>query len=185
MKIVFSLIDSFSKFSGLPPNVRKCEIAGTGILKKVNVALCYIKNVDLTKETIKMFDIHNSYIQKLQDDLNFRNSIKSTVNVIRLWHMKKLTLEGKITSFKSLAISKIVYLALLTKIPNLVIEELKQIQKMLLWGNKKPRMKNDISCNKYKDGGLKNVGIVQKVVSLKCSWVRRLCNENFHKWKSR
>ena len=32
--------------------------------------------------------------------------------------MRKLTLEAKITVFKSLVISKIVYLALLTKIPN-------------------------------------------------------------------
>ena len=38
-------------------------------------------------------------------------------------------------------------------------------------------------CNKNKDGGLKNVDIVHIVVSLKCSWVSRLCNENFHEWK--
>ena len=69
--------------------------------------------------------------------------------------MRKLTLEGKITIFKSLAISKIVYLALLTTIPNSVIEELKQIHKMFLWGNKKPKIKHDTSCNKYKDAGLK------------------------------
>ena len=51
--------------------------------------------------------------------------------------MRKLTLEGKITIFKFLAISKIAYVALLTSIPNSVIRELKQIQKMFLWGNKK------------------------------------------------
>ena len=43
--------------------------------------------------------------------------------------MRHLSLEGKITLFKSLSISKIVYLALLTLIPNSVLEELKQIQK--------------------------------------------------------
>ena len=62
--------------------------------------------------------------------------------------MRKLTSEAKITIFKSLVISKIVYLALLTKIPNSVIEELKQFQKMFLWGNK---IKHDTLCNKYKD----------------------------------
>ena len=43
--------------------------------------------------------------------------------------MRHLSLEGKITLFKSLSISKIVYLALLTLIPNSVLEELKEIQK--------------------------------------------------------
>ena len=43
--------------------------------------------------------------------------------------------------FKSLAFSKIVYLALLTLLPNNVIEELKHIQKFS-WSNKKGKIKN-------------------------------------------
>ena len=140
---VFSLIDTFSKFSGLRPNIKKCEIAGIGVLKNVNVALCGMKNVDLTKETIKILGVHLSYNKKLQDDKNFSDSIKNIVNVLKLWRMRSLTLEGKITIFKSLAISKIVYLALLTPVPNVVVEELKQIQKTFLWGKNKPKIKND------------------------------------------
>ena len=41
--------------------------------------------------------------------------------------MRKLSLEGKTTIFKSLAISKIVQLAIITKVSNTVIEKLKQI----------------------------------------------------------
>ena len=115
--------------------------------------------------------------------MNFCDSIKNIANVIILWRIRKLTLEGKITIFKSLAISKIVYLALLTTAPNSVIEELKQIQKMFLCGNKKPRNKHDTLCNQFKDGDFKNVHTVYKAFSLKCSWVKRLCNENFREWK--
>ena len=96
--------------------------------------------------------------------------------------MVKLNLEGKITIFKSLAVSKTPYLALLTTIPNSVIEELKQIQKMFLWGNRKPKIKHCMLCNKYKDGSLKDVDKVHKVMRLKCTWGRRLCYENFHEW---
>ena len=113
----------------------------------------------------------------------FHYSVENFVNTIRLWRMRKLALEEKITIFKSLAISKIVYLALLTTIPNSVIEELTQIRKIFLWGNKKPKIKYCTLCNKYKDDGLKNIDTVHKVVSLKCSWVKRLCNESFHEWK--
>ena len=123
---------------------------------------------------------------KLLDDLNFCDSIKNIVNVIRLWWMRKLILKGKITIFKSLTISKIVHLALLTTILNSVIEELKQIQKMFLPWNKKPKIKhyvtNQTLCNKCKDGGLKNADIVHIVVSSKYSRVKSLCNENFYEW---
>ena len=88
--------------------------------------------------------------------------------------MGKLTLVGKITIFKYLAISNIVYIHLLTMISNLVIEELKQIQKMLLLGNKKPKIKHDMVFSKYKNDDLKNVDIVHKEVCLECFWVGRL-----------
>ena len=97
--------------------------------------------------------------------------------------MRKLTLEGKVTIFKSLAISKIVYFAVITKFPNTVIEELKQIQKNFLWDNKKVKIKQSTLCNDYKDHVLKSVDIEHKIASLKCCWVKRLCTENFHGWK--
>ena len=46
--------------------------------------------------------------------------------------MRKLTLEGKTIIFKLLAISNLVNIAIITKVPYTVIEELKQIQKNLL-----------------------------------------------------
>ena len=49
--------------------------------------------------------------------------------------------EGKITIFKSLAMSKIVHLVMTTKVPNTVIEELKQIQKNFLRIKKKVKIK--------------------------------------------
>ena len=55
-------------------------------------------------------------------------------------------------------------------------------------------------CNKYKKifygthllqnylqnfqyGGLKNVDVKSKIISLQCSWIKKLYDENFHKWK--
>ena len=47
--------------------------------------------------------------------------------------MRNLTLEGRIVVFKMLAISKIVFLALLTKISHQVVKESEKIQKFFLW----------------------------------------------------
>ena len=37
--------------------------------------------------------------------------------------------------------------------------------------------------NIFETGGLKNVDINLKVISLQCSWVKKLYDENFHEWK--
>ena len=84
---------------------------------------------------------------------------------------KQLWLKGKITIFKSLAISKIVYLALLTLISNSVLEELNQIQKIFTWGNKQAKIKHDTLCNNFTKGGFKSENIKHKTWALKCSWL--------------
>ena len=43
--------------------------------------------------------------------------------------MRNLSIEGEIVVFKTLAISKLVYLALLTVIPNHITEEVVKIQR--------------------------------------------------------
>ena len=48
----------FSKFSGLKPNISKCDAAGIGSLKRVKMAVCGIKCIDLTTETIKILGVH-------------------------------------------------------------------------------------------------------------------------------
>ena len=45
---------SFSSFSGLKPNFSKCEICGLGPLKGVEIAVCGMQTVDLTKDAIKI-----------------------------------------------------------------------------------------------------------------------------------
>ena len=77
--------------------------------------------------------------------------------------MRNLSLVGKITVFKSLVFSKIVYLAFPTLLLN-NIEELKHIQKEFLWSTKKVKIKYDTLCNDYKDGGLKVLILYIKLV---------------------
>ena len=48
------VFNTFSLFSGLKPNLTKCEIAGIGALKGVQVAVCGVKCIDLCNEAIKI-----------------------------------------------------------------------------------------------------------------------------------
>ena len=96
--------------------------------------------------------------------------------------MRRLRLECKIIVFKIIAISKIVFLSLISKVHTEIISEIERIQKRFLWPSK-PKIKNETLCSDFKHGGLKNVNIQKKIIRLQCSWVRRLYDDSFHEWK--
>ena len=80
------------------------------MLKSVELAVCGMKCIDLCNDTIKITGIHFSYKKKKRNEKNFLNSITKIQNALKVWQMRHLTLEGKIIVFKTLAISKIVFL---------------------------------------------------------------------------
>ena len=99
--------------------------------------------------------------------------------------MRDLPIEGKITIFKTLAISKIVCLGLVTSVPAIII---KQLNKKTSFGKGRKQNKT-LYCakylrirwqNTYELGGLKDTDIFYKIISLQYSWVRRLFDKNFH-----
>ena len=60
----------------------------------------WTKKLDLSKESIKILGVHISYNKKPQDDTNFSKTFKNICNVIKLWCMRHLSLEGKTTLHK-------------------------------------------------------------------------------------
>ena len=97
--------------------------------------------------------------------------------------MRNLSIEGKIVVFKTLAISKIIYLALLTVIPNHITDKVAKIQKSFTWHDSSPEIKHETLRMESKAGGLKYVDTRFKFVILQCSWVILLYDDCFHEWK--
>ena len=85
--------------------------------------------------------------------------------------------------FETLEISKIVYLSLIITVPNSILEEIQKIQKTFLWYSSKPKINHKTLCNTFEDGGLKNVDVRSKIISLQCSWVKKLYDGDHHDWK--
>ena len=130
--------------------------------------------VDLTKKTKKVLEIHSSYNKKLETEENFIRHVRKIEKVLKLWRMRNLTPKGKITIFKTLVISKIIHLSLVTNVPTQIINELNKIQKEFIWNGRNPKIKHATLCNKYENGGLENVDILSKVISLQCFWIKKI-----------
>ena len=126
-----------------------------------------MKNILTLKNTAKFLGVlSENYIQKLE-------------TALKIWRMKSLNLERKITIFKTLAISKIMHLPSVTVLRNSTITKLNKIHEEFIWNHKKPKIKEKTLINNFDNGGLKDVGIPSKITSLQSSWVKRLFDTNF------
>ena len=63
---------------------------------------------------------------------NFKTDIIGIEKVSRMWRRKNLTLEGKTIIFKTLNLSKLVFLAQVLTIPNEITATIQQIQREFL-----------------------------------------------------
>ena len=138
---------------------------------------------DLTNNSVKILGIHFSYNKKIEIEENFIKLIKKIENVLKIWRIRNLTVQGKITIFKTLAISKVIHLALVTNIPQVIIDQLNKIQKDFNWNRKHPKIRHSTLCNNHENGGLKSVHIPNKLISLQCSRIKRLYDTTTHCWK--
>ena len=80
-----------------------------------------------------------------------------------VWRIGNITLERKIITFKTLALSKIVYLTLITSFSKQLFQEIQRIQKAFIWNNLTPKINHETWCNSFEKGGLKNVDIIRKL----------------------
>ena len=115
--------------------------------------------VNLNDKTVKILDVYFLYSKNLEQDKNFSEHIVKIENILKLWRMRQLTLEGRITVFKSLAIYKVIHLLLITKLHNNTIALMYKIQKNFIWQGKKAKMKHSTLCNRCEKGGSKNVDL--------------------------
>ena len=76
---------------------------------------------------MKILGIHFSYNKKIENEENFIKLIKKIENVLKIWRIRNLTVQVKITTFKTLPISKVIHLALATNIPQVIIDQSNKI----------------------------------------------------------
>ena len=80
---------------------------------------------------------------------------------------RNLPPHGKIIIFKTLALSKVTFMAQVLVIPNHIKDALEQIQNDFLWNSSSPKVKDETICKDVQYGASKNVDIKSKIISLK------------------
>ena len=74
-----------------------------------------------------------------------------------MWWQRNFTLEGKINIFKTLTLSKFVFLAQVLPISNETITIIQQKQSVFLWNSNNVKIKHVSICNDFQNRGLKRM----------------------------
>ena len=116
--------------------------------------------------------------------LNFETKCKEFYSVLNQWTARNLTVFGRVTVIKALALSKLVHL--FTALPNPPITVLDQLQRKcfeFIWCKKRDKIKRTTMFNDLEVGGFKVPHIESFCKSLKLSWVKRLMKvTEFNEW---
>jgi len=105
------LFDAFGSMFGLKVNYDKTESLWIGSLKNSNTILFSNKQITWAKGKVYALEVWFSTLEENVFYINFSEKIERIKNILNSWSSaRRLTLLGKITIIKSLAVSQIVHI---------------------------------------------------------------------------
>ena len=135
-------------------------------------------------EPIKSLGIYFGYDRLKCLLLNWEKKIERLKTVLNQWSRRKLSLYGKITVLKSLALPQIFYLLLTLSAPHYCLKQVNNLIFKFVWNNKPDKIKRQTLIGPYEYGGLKIPDIFTIQEAFCASWIRRLCDPSTAHWKA-
>ena len=181
VKQVLNTFDKFKICARLKLNIGKTRAK---LLGNIRIDDKNLYGLDWSESNVHSLGVTISGNEDDHYILNFKKRLKNLQNLLNSWKSRHLSLKGKVTVINTLALQSLIYLASVIHVPEIVIQEVKNILLDFLWDGKKAKIAYDVIIQNITDGGLKMVDFGEKVKSLKVSWIKRLTDSSNGKWKS-
>jgi len=95
--------------------------------------------------------------------------------------MRSLTLFGKSTIIKSLALPKLLYVCSKIFVPDYFISKVKNVITDFIWNGKKPKIKYDTLIGNCDNGGINLPDFESQIKANRVKWALDLLDENYVK----
>lgn len=180
LRAALSLLGQYAKYSGLKPNIEKTHAMWIGNKMNSQERLCRDFDLKWTSDPIKVLGI--TFCTNLNDMIkqNYEDKINEIESFLNNWSKRYLTIIGRITVIKSLAISKLVHLFISLPSPNTkYLTTLNKIIYSYLWGSTTDRIARKQIIQTKEDGGLNMIHLESFLKSQKLSWIKRLINNPY------
>jgi hypothetical protein len=171
-------LDKFHKYAGLKLNETKSEAMWLG---KERDSMEKPLNLKWVKGT-KGLGIYFSYNTKEMDENNFNKKLKELKTLLAIWGQRDLSILGRITIFKSLAFSKLIYQCNNLAVTDDFVKQIIQVAYNFIWQGKPEKVKRNTVIADYEHGGLKMLDIESFLEAQKVMWVKRLVKSEEGSW---
>lgn len=132
-------------------------------------------NLDWSQGRFKVLGIIFSTDVDQIPDLNLKNKKEEIENIFKRWEYRNLTLYGKISIIKTLALAKLVHILSIIPDPgDTYMKEIETCFYKFLWNEKNGNIKRTTMIQDFKNGGLKMIDIRCFAHALKVAWIKRL-----------
>ena len=169
-KKIFQIVQLFSRISGLKLNKSKCEGMCLGSLRTSSDKPL---GISWSNSPIRILGIFLSYDSKKVIELNFLNKLTLIQKLFRTWANRGLSLLGRITIAKTLAISQILFAASVIPIPNDMLMQFNSCIYKFIWNGGSEKIKRGVLNSDYTTGGLKMLDLGTMISSNRIIWVKR------------
>ena len=183
LRRALSLIDQFSKYSGLKPNYSKTSCIRIGAYRYSDVQYCNEYNIQWADINFTFLGI--DFTVDLIDitDLNIDKRLTEISTVIKHWNRRIISTLGRITVLKTILLPKLTHIFM--SLPDPSVAKIKYLESLFfkfIWCNKQDKINRKLAVQHPKDGGLNMVCIRSFINGLKITWVRRLLNTSNVSW---
>ena len=182
LRTVFQELGWYAKYSGLKPNVAKCNAMWIGKKSFSEDKIC--PDIELTWGTkVKLLGIlFTPDCQNIVEE-NIAKKKEALMRTIGMWQNRHLSLIGKIAVTKTLLLSQLTHV--LSSLPSPNESTIKEITQMLfsfIWGSKRTPLKRIRLCQSMADNGLGMIDLKSYLMSLKMKWIKRFVAEKDKTW---
>ena len=173
LRLAMGIFDQFRKCSGLKMNVDKTKAVWLGVGARDKLPLC----PDLNIQWSRNFDLLGIKfnVDEMEDilSLNLQGKIKDIKKLMNSYKKRNLTIMGKITVVKTMAVSKLIHILSVLPTPNKhFFKKINAIFSEFIWNSKTGKVCRNLLAQDKCDGGLSLTHIATLADALKVKWIK-------------
>lgn len=174
LKRAIELFECFYRYAGLKINLTKTEVM---LLGRQTVNRDTIQSLNIINSPTKILGIKVCKDPRELAKINIDERIIKLKDSLKLWMPRYLTIKGKITIIKTIALPIFLFLIRLIHIPTDRIIEVQKILYNFVWPNGKYHVKHLTLIASIEDGGLKMPDVDELCKSMKITFLKTICKD--------
>jgi hypothetical protein len=180
LKALLQSLFMFAKASGLKLNKTKTEALWLGSQEGSEEEPCGIKWVT------QSYSLGFWFITDSEERLsrNFAEKFDRFSRALNMWRGRELSLKGKITVVKNIAMPVLLYATSNLPIPEGLIDQVNREVYKFIWNNKPDKISRDTLKSDIQHGGLKMIDFEHMFKAQKIMWIKRLLSGKMSSWKA-